>query len=46
VEALEYAGTEDALKALKSLAGGEAKDSLTQDAKAALERLERRGVKP
>jgi hypothetical protein len=46
VEALEYAGTEDAIKALKALAGGDATDVVAHDAKAALERVERRAAKP
>jgi WD40 repeat protein len=46
VESLEFAETADALKTLKTLAGGGETDSMAQDAKAALERLERRGVKP
>jgi WD40 repeat protein len=46
VEVLEFAGTEEAVKALKALAGGDAKDPLAQDAKAALERLESRAAKP
>lgn len=46
MEALEFAGTADALKALKALASGDVKDSLVQEAKAALARLERRAAKP
>jgi WD40 repeat protein len=46
VEALEYAGTAAAAELLKKLAAGDAKAPLTQDAKATLERLERRAAKP
>jgi WD40 repeat protein len=46
VEVLERAATPEAVEVLKKLAGGDDKVPLTQDAKAALERLTRREPKP
>jgi hypothetical protein len=43
---MELSGGDDALKALKTLVDGDAKEPLTADAKAALERLQRRTAKP
>jgi WD40 repeat protein len=46
LEALEYAGGAEAVEVLKKLAAGDAKAPLTQDAKATLERVTKRGPKP
>ncbi len=45
VAALEYAGTAEARKLLAELAKGSSESALTREAKAAVERLERRPVK-
>jgi hypothetical protein len=46
VEALEHAGTADAQALLGKLAGGAAPARLTREAKAALDRLDRRAATP